>query len=897
MAGDSQSYVGSSGKKWSEDKDRKWELVQIKAFKSWLNGHLKQSGRVVEDLNTDLCDGVALCIFLETSTGKRLPRWDKTPKIEIQRIQNLSIAINFIMRDLGVRLVGIGPEDFSQGNLKLILGLLWSLFRRLRIQTIAAEGKSSEDGLLAWIRKMTDGYDGVSITNFKNSFNDGLAFSALVNKFNPELLDYNSLNKEEQEKNLNYAFEQAEKHLGIPQLLDAEDLVNGTPDERSVTLYCSLYFHAFVSNEERRKIEDAKSQITDQMSDIKSRLETAEEAREALLNRNAELEGLTDGYESEIKFLRQRALKDGEALTFVEDRANLGNDLLSEESAKSGTLNETRSRVSREKELWDADTAAGTITITGDSDRDALLAELEERQRALLAELEEARNRIKREVEARRAKEKENNELRKEIERLRKRVLINSKAWSGLDCLRHNLQDHLEDMYKWRELHALEVEGNRFNLEEVLENVTDKSFEEQIEYLDGNLQEENQSLLKLVKLQDSNFKLKERELKAGWLFMKGRKDWKKRYFALRGHKLYYFEGEDSDRYEGLVDLDSGCEVVRQKAIKEEGDDKKKWPLKITVGERKLFVRANSKKERHSWYLFLASVIAQASYLKGVEDAGNRPDTRVCNIFHSERLPSLYVDNKPLHLEDAVAIARTLPAHDETTVLSVKNASLSEESVKTLADVLEKLQIKELDFSGNNIGASGASAIAKGLENNNSLTELRLHHNCIDDDGASDLAQNFSTHTALRVVDLSDNQIGDNGVLSLVTSLSNGECQVQKVQLSNNMVGDAGATHIGDLLKANQNITSVCLDGNQIGDSGAAALAEALQDNETVTEVDLSNNQIGAGGAAALHKMLEINVSIRTLKLGGNTAIEGGSDAASLLNRNGFVFPDLTFKRA
>lgn len=45
--------------------------------------------------------------------------------------------------------------DIYEGNVKLILGLLWSLFRRFKIQTISTDNKSSEEGLLLWVKSIT----------------------------------------------------------------------------------------------------------------------------------------------------------------------------------------------------------------------------------------------------------------------------------------------------------------------------------------------------------------------------------------------------------------------------------------------------------------------------------------------------------------------------------------------------------------------------------------------------------------------------------------------------------------------------------------------------------------------------------------------------------------------
>ena len=45
--------------------------------------------------------------------------------------------------------------------------------------------------------------------------------------------------------NLRNAFDVAEKHLGIPQLLDPEDIDVSKPDEKSVMTYVASYYHTF----------------------------------------------------------------------------------------------------------------------------------------------------------------------------------------------------------------------------------------------------------------------------------------------------------------------------------------------------------------------------------------------------------------------------------------------------------------------------------------------------------------------------------------------------------------------------------------------------------------------------------------------------------------------------
>jgi hypothetical protein len=59
--------------------------------------------------------------------------------------------------------------------------------------------------------------------------------------------------------NLKLAFDVAERELGIPQLIDIEDIIDvPKPDERSIMTYLVQYYHVFSSN---RKTEVAARRI------------------------------------------------------------------------------------------------------------------------------------------------------------------------------------------------------------------------------------------------------------------------------------------------------------------------------------------------------------------------------------------------------------------------------------------------------------------------------------------------------------------------------------------------------------------------------------------------------------------------------------------------------------
>lgn len=237
-------------------KELREELLQIqkKTFTKWMNAILRDANLEVVDLFSDLSDGVILLKLLQLISGERIGN-AAVGKTRFHKIETVTKCLQFL--NSKIRLESIGAKDVVQGNPRLIMGLLWTIIVRFQIQLIGAPAneneehtmssgpKTAKEALLLWCRQRIAGYRGVDVHDFSRSWQDGLAFNALIHSQRPDLIEYDSLDKRNYIRNLENAFAIAEKHLGIPRLLDAEDFSVARPDEKSILTYLSQYYHTF----------------------------------------------------------------------------------------------------------------------------------------------------------------------------------------------------------------------------------------------------------------------------------------------------------------------------------------------------------------------------------------------------------------------------------------------------------------------------------------------------------------------------------------------------------------------------------------------------------------------------------------------------------------------------
>ncbi|XP_055530747.1 microtubule-actin cross-linking factor 1 isoform X32 [Wyeomyia smithii] len=262
------------------------DAIQKKTFTKWVNKHLKKhwkylktythlhvcvvisgipccppaASRRVDDLFEDLRDGHNLLSLLEVLSGEHLPR--EKGKMRFHMLQNAQMALDFL-RYKKIKLVNIRAEDIVDGNPKLTLGLIWTIILHFQISDIVVgqeDNLTAREALLRWARLSTAKYPGVRVNDFTSSWRDGLAFSALIHRNRPDLIDWRDSRSRRPRERLEQAFHVVEREYGVTRLLDPEDVDTNEPDEKSMITYLSSLYDVFPEPPQIHPLFDMESQ-------------------------------------------------------------------------------------------------------------------------------------------------------------------------------------------------------------------------------------------------------------------------------------------------------------------------------------------------------------------------------------------------------------------------------------------------------------------------------------------------------------------------------------------------------------------------------------------------------------------------------------------------------------
>ncbi|KAK7067265.1 [F-actin]-monooxygenase mical3 [Halocaridina rubra] len=121
------------------------------------------------------------------------------------------------------------------------------------------------DTLLIWCKKQVALYDSIRIDNMTTSFKDGRVLCAIIHRYRPDLIDFDSLRAEDVAQNNQLAFDILEREFGVPPVMTGNEMaVCDVPDKLSMISYVSQIYDVFrgeIPHYKYPKMDDGEMEV------------------------------------------------------------------------------------------------------------------------------------------------------------------------------------------------------------------------------------------------------------------------------------------------------------------------------------------------------------------------------------------------------------------------------------------------------------------------------------------------------------------------------------------------------------------------------------------------------------------------------------------------------------
>ncbi|XP_053877943.1 nesprin-1-like [Malaclemys terrapin pileata] len=310
-----------------------------------------------------------LLALLEVLSGQKLPCEQGRHLKRIHWVANIGSALKFL-EGRRIKLVNINSTDIADGRPSIVLGLMWTIILYFQIEeltsnlpqlqslssstssvdsVVSSEAASpptkrkvvtkvqgnAKKALLKWVQYTAAKQAGIEVKDFGRSWRSGVAFHSVIHAIRPELVDMEKVKGRSNRENLNEAFTIAETELGIPRLLDPEDVDVDKPDEKSIMTYVAQFLKHYPDLHNTTEMQENDKEDRLMLRDLKVWVEQFE--RDLTRTQMAEI-SLQEKYQSFKHFRVQYEIK----------RKQI--ELVIQSSRKDGKLSLDQAMV---KQAWD----------------------------------------------------------------------------------------------------------------------------------------------------------------------------------------------------------------------------------------------------------------------------------------------------------------------------------------------------------------------------------------------------------------------------------------------------------------------------------------------------------------------------------------------------------------
>lgn len=216
----------------------------------------------ITDMVTQMADGLVLvalvnCINVECGVSPYvLSPVHPKPAFRLHRLENVADVLQFCRLELKINTAAFSAENVVDGDTKLVLGLVWTLFVFATARAMLAANDSTsvaeiKEILLAWLNRVGRRRALPHIANFNADWSfqrlrrPDLVFACILDSYVPGAIEYEKLHDGKLLANMAQLCALAEAQYDIPPLAAPEDFNVLVPDEKCVLFYVLQWYLTF----------------------------------------------------------------------------------------------------------------------------------------------------------------------------------------------------------------------------------------------------------------------------------------------------------------------------------------------------------------------------------------------------------------------------------------------------------------------------------------------------------------------------------------------------------------------------------------------------------------------------------------------------------------------------
>lgn len=204
----------------------------------------------VDSVTTGLRTGVGLLTLLSTLGSTPLStKFTAQPRNDIECLDNLQVAMDYMIESERIKLVGIGAKNLFDGDRTLVLGLIYTLIIRYEVNRY---GRDVRD-LLRWVQDRCVAYanrgrpDNNLPQNFTSDMRNGVALACVLHSYFEDLIDIDAMRPDtgegddsaaaarllENNERLAGALEQ----IGVPRMIEPSAMAVAAPVRAAIFVF------------------------------------------------------------------------------------------------------------------------------------------------------------------------------------------------------------------------------------------------------------------------------------------------------------------------------------------------------------------------------------------------------------------------------------------------------------------------------------------------------------------------------------------------------------------------------------------------------------------------------------------------------------------------------------